>query len=95
MGKVIYKTVDPWGRVTIPRELREKLSIKNGDIVRIEKKSGSEELIVAKMDIIDVRDSDEKARDEYVIAAVKTMEPCKRIALATMILDSVGMKERR
>lgn len=93
MKQVLYKTVDPRGRITIPGELRKKLDLSNGDIVRLEEVEGKPEFVVSKMDIIDVHKEDQEVLEEYVFAAVKTMAPCKRVALAKLLLNSVQPRE--
>ena len=84
MKKPVYKLLDEKGRVLIPLEMRQKVELEKGDIVKVTISSGK--IVLSKVDIVEAGKQDAETVEAYVHAAVKTMSHEKQVALAARIL---------
>jgi AbrB family looped-hinge helix DNA binding protein len=84
MARPVYKLLDEKGRVLIPREVREKTDLQQGDIVKLSVMNGR--VCVAKVDIVEAGKQDAESVEAFIHAAVKNMSHEKQVALASRIL---------
>jgi len=83
-AKGIYKIMDDKGRVLIPRQLRAAAGMEHGDIIKLGVQKGI--VMAKKVDLIEVGDQSPQAVEEYVFAAVKTMEKQTLVSLAARLI---------
>lgn len=87
MKKPVYKLLDEKGRVLIPLEMRQKVELEKGDIVKVTISSGK--IVLSKVDIVEAGKQDAETVEAYVHAAVKTMSHEKQVELAAKLLKLV------
>lgn len=70
--KAVYKVIDNQGRIVIPKEIRDKLHINQGDIVEI--KIEKENIKIEKLDIIQLNNDSIESFINTMIASAKKMD---------------------
>ena len=90
MSKPVYKLMDHRGRVLIPKELREAAGMEYGGILALNLCDG--QVMIRKMELIEVGDQSPEAVEAYVRAAIKTMPDSIRLSL---ISDLSGLVQHK
>ena len=87
MKNSIFKVIDSKGRIYLPKDLRNKLNIDLGDIVKISFNNNS--IFVKKVDLIEVGDKSPEAVQEYVKSVIRNMDKQKCISLLDEIINQL------
>lgn len=89
--KKIYKILDSQGRVVLPRELREEVDIKKGDIIEFSVRDNA--IIVEKLDVIKLNDDSLESLLNTVISTAKKLDKGSLLMLTKKLVEFAEKKE--
>lgn len=90
MAKILYKSIDGRGRITLPPKCREILDIKGGDIIRIETDDEYPVLYISKLDVVDLQAEESEFVAECLAASVKCLNNEQKVSLAAYLLSKAS-----
>ncbi|WP_270809964.1 AbrB/MazE/SpoVT family DNA-binding domain-containing protein [Hungatella effluvii] len=90
MSKTVYKLMDYRGRVMIPKEMREAMGVEYGSIIALNLSNG--QVVVRKIELIEVGDQSPEVVEAYVRAAIKTMPDTIRLSLISDLFGLIQQK---
>lgn len=89
MKKNNYKVIDSKGRIYLTKDLRDKLNVDIGDIVKVEFNKNN--INIKKVELIEIDDKTPEAIQDYIKATIKNMDKKKCIEILDEII--VQLKE--
>lgn len=89
--KKIFKVIDEQGRIAIPQDIRVQAGIEVGDIVHLSSLNG--EIILRKVVIVESQTEKLKETEEYIIAAMKKLNPRSIVRITREFIELIEGKE--
>lgn len=95
MDNVTYKVLDDKGRITIPLEMRKRLDLHAGAVIRVAWNGEKNEISLSKAEVIDYGAEDPEMLETCIYAAVRTLTKERKVALAASLLSPMSEGGRR
>ncbi len=86
-----FKILDHQGRVSIPKDIREKADIKKGDIIEI--KNNRNGVQISRLDIVKLNDESTESLRNMVISSARKLDKKSLLTLAKKLVEMAERTE--
>lgn len=89
----VYKIMDKRGRITIPKELRTKADIENGDVIHLY--AEEEKVCIRKVEVVHAEIGDKKRIESTVFSALSEMDESSLLKTSRKIVRLLENKKKK